>query len=87
VSANVAFHESFGHDRKKKEATMPVIKISGMSCAHCTGSVTKILQATPGISNISVTLDPGQASFDAAPEVNLDQVKDAIRKIGFDPQD
>ncbi|MBE1424924.1 copper chaperone CopZ [Desulfomicrobium macestii] len=66
---------------------MPVIKISGMSCAHCTGSVTKILQATPGISNISVTLDPGQASFDAAPEVNLDQVKDAIRKIGFDPQD
>ncbi|SFJ83916.1 Copper chaperone CopZ [Desulfomicrobium apsheronum] len=56
---------------------MPVIKISGMSCAHCTGSVTKILQTTPGISNISVTLDPGQASFDADPEVNLDQVKDA----------
>jgi copper chaperone CopZ len=49
--------------------------------------VTKLLQATPGISDISVTLTPGQASFDAAPEVNLDQVKEAIRKIGFDPQD
>jgi copper chaperone len=66
---------------------MPVIKISGMSCAHCTGSVTKLLEATPGISNVSVTLTPGQAAFDAAAEVNLDRIKDAIRKIGFDPQD
>lgn len=66
---------------------MPVIKISGMSCAHCTGSVTRLLEATPGISGITVTLTPGQASFDATPEVNLDQVKEAIRKIGFDPQD
>ncbi len=66
---------------------MPLIKISGMSCSHCTGSVTKLLQATPGISNVSVTLTPGQASFDATPEVKLDEVKEAIRKIGFDPQD
>jgi len=49
--------------------------------------VTRLLEATPGISNISVTLTPGQASFDATPEVDLDQVRDAIRKIGFDPQD
>jgi Cu+-exporting ATPase len=49
--------------------------------------VTKLLQATPGISNVSVTLPPGQASFDATSEVKLDQVKEAIRKIGFDPQD
>ena len=66
---------------------MPTIKISGMSCAHCTGSVTKLLASVPGISNVSVTLTPGQASFDATPEVKLDQVKEAIRKIGFDPQD
>lgn len=65
---------------------MPTIKISGMSCSHCTGSVTRLLEATPGISNVSVTLTPGQADFDAAPEVDLDQVRDAIRKIGFDPQ-
>jgi copper chaperone CopZ len=49
--------------------------------------VTKLLQATPGISNVSVTLTPGEAAFDAAPEVNLERIRDAIRKIGFDPQD
>jgi len=69
----------------KKEATMTTIKISGMSCEHCTGSVTKLLQSIPGISNVSVTLTPGQASFTAGPEVDVDSVKDAIRKIGFEP--
>jgi len=66
---------------------MPTIKISGMSCAHCTGSVTKLLSSMPGISNVSVTLTPGQAVFDAADSVDLNAVREAIRKIGFDPED
>jgi copper chaperone CopZ len=70
-----------------KEVSMKTIKISGMSCSHCTGSVTKLLSSIPGISDISVTLDPGQATFDAGPDVDLAAVKDAIRKIGFEPQD
>lgn len=65
---------------------MTIIKISGMSCAHCTGSVTKALQSIPGISEVNVTLDPGQATFTAAPEVDLNQVRAAIRKIGFEPE-
>jgi copper chaperone CopZ len=65
---------------------MPTIKISGMSCSHCTGSVTKLLSSIPGISNVSVTLTPGEATFEAGPEVDLAAVKDAIRKIGFEPQ-
>ncbi len=66
---------------------MPTITIAGMSCAHCTGSVTKLLSSIPGISNVSVTLTPGQASFDATPDVKLDSVREAIRAIGFDPKD
>lgn len=66
---------------------MPTIKISGMSCSHCTGSVTKLLSSMPGITNVSVTLTPGQATFDAAPETDLAAVQEAIRKIGFEPQE
>lgn len=65
---------------------MPTINISGMSCAHCTGSVTKLLASVPGITNVSVTLTPGRATFEATPEVDLEAVKKAIRDIGFDPQ-
>lgn len=66
---------------------MTTIKISGMSCSHCTGSVTKALEEIPGITNIQVTLDPGQASFDAQPDVDLAQVVQTIRNLGFDPED
>lgn len=66
---------------------MPTIIISGMSCAHCTDSVTKLLSSISGITNVSVTLTPGQASFNATEDVNLDSVRQAIRKIGFDPKD
>lgn len=65
---------------------MTTIKISGMSCGHCTGSVTKTLEGIAGLSNVSVILTPGQATFDAAPEVDLNAVREAIRKIGFDPE-
>ncbi len=65
---------------------MTTITISGMSCAHCTGSVATLLGSIPGISDITVTLDPGQATFTAGPEVDMDQVRAAIRKIGFDPE-
>lgn len=64
-----------------------IIKISGMSCAHCTGSVTKLLLSIPGISDVAVTLDPGQARFSATPDVDQDQIRAAIRKIGFEPED
>lgn len=66
---------------------MTTIKISGMSCAHCTGSVATLLRSIPGVSDIAVTLNPGQATFTAAPEVDLDQIRAAIRKIGFDPEE
>ncbi|GAB1410648.1 cation transporter [Desulfovibrionales bacterium] len=64
---------------------MPVLKISGMSCGHCTGSVTKILESFPGISNVQVSLNPGQAAFDATDAVDIHAVREAIRKIGFEP--
>lgn len=64
---------------------MHTIKISGMSCGHCSGSVTKLLESMPGVSAVNVTLNPGQANFEAAPDVDLKAIKDAIRKIGFEP--
>ena len=63
---------------------MPVVKISGMSCGHCTGSVTKTLEAMEGITNVQVSLSPGQATFDAKDDVDLTKVAEAIRGLGFE---
>lgn len=64
---------------------MATIKINGMKCQHCVSSVTKALEAIDGVSNVSVDLDNGEASYAADADVSPDQIRAAIRKIGFEP--
>lgn len=64
------------------ERTMGTIKIKGMSCQHCVGSVKEALEKVDGIENVVVDLESGEAKFDgdAAPE----ELKGAITGIGFE---
>ncbi|MDH5297547.1 MAG: cation transporter [Desulfobulbaceae bacterium] len=63
---------------------MPTVKIKGMRCNHCVGSVTTALAAIDGISNVSVNLDKGEATYDETKPVGTQVIKDAIATIGFD---
>jgi copper chaperone len=42
--------------------------VEGMSCSGCVGSVTRVLKAVPGVSDVAVTLAPPRArvAFDPA---------------------
>ena len=64
---------------------MATIKISGMSCGHCTASVTKALSEIDGITNVQVDLEKGEATYNETKPVDLETVKEAITKIGFVP--
>lgn len=61
---------------------MPTVKISGMKCQHCVGSTRKALEELEGVSNVQIDLDRGEASFDG--DVDIEAVKGAIAKIGFE---
>lgn len=61
---------------------MATVKIRGMSCQHCVASTTKALAELPGISNVKVNLDKGEAHFDG--DIDQQAVKEAIEKIGFE---
>jgi copper chaperone CopZ len=63
---------------------MTSITVKGMTCNHCRMSVTKALEAIPGVSQVNVDLLSGKASFEADPSVDLAAVKKAIEKIGFE---
>lgn len=63
---------------------MDSIKIKGMSCAHCVGSVKKALEDISGLSQVSVNLDKGEASF-TNKDVPREQIRAAINKTGFEP--
>jgi len=62
---------------------MPTIKISGMSCGHCSAAVTKALSAIHGLTEISVDLEKKEASYTERHPVDLAAIKKAITKIGF----
>ncbi|MEW6352025.1 MAG: cation transporter [Thermodesulfobacteriota bacterium] len=63
---------------------METIKIQGMSCKHCVMAVQKALSALNGVTDVSVDLDKGEASFtrDAGTPVSL--LHETIRKEGYE---
>lgn len=61
------------------------LDVQGMTCGGCVASVTRVLKATPGVSDAQVTLQPGTATVTFDPgKVQLPQLKSAIEGAGFD---
>jgi copper chaperone len=69
---------------KKREECMATIKITGMSCQHCVMAVTKSLTGIDGVSNVKVSLEKGEASFDETKPVDMSVIRERIKKAGFD---
>ena len=61
---------------------METVKIKGMSCGHCVNSTKEALEKIPGISNVKVDLEKGEATYQG--DVDIQIIKDAISKIGFE---
>lgn len=61
------------------------LKVGGMTCGGCTASVTRVLKAVPGVAEVDVKLQPGQATvrYDAA-KVAVPALAAAIEGAGYD---
>ncbi len=63
-----------------------VVEIAGMSCQACVKSVTTAIKALPGVGQVDVSLDAGQAVVACDPDlVSVAQLKKAIADAGFEP--
>ena len=60
------------------------IKVKGMSCQHCVASVTKALSGIKGITDVKVSLEKGEATFNEKNPLPDQVIRDAITKIGFE---
>ncbi|OQB14942.1 MAG: Copper chaperone CopZ [Firmicutes bacterium ADurb.Bin193] len=61
------------------------LKVEGMSCSHCVGAVKSALDALPGVSLVSVSLDDGTVTVDYdTTGTGLDEIKDAITEAGYE---
>jgi copper chaperone len=61
------------------------MNVLGMTCGGCVASVTRVLKAVPGVSDVAVTLQPGVASvtFDPA-RTQPPALRAAIEDAGFE---
>jgi len=63
---------------------MTTIKIKGMSCNHCVTTVTKALDNIKGIKNVKVDLAKGEATFIEEKPVDMELIKQQIKKAGYE---
>jgi copper chaperone len=62
-----------------------VIKISGMTCQGCVKSVTRVLAAVPGVTDLEVSLDRGDARFKYdSSKAGQPEFRRAIEDAGFE---
>ena len=61
------------------------MNVRGMTCGGCVASVTRVLKAVPGVTDATVTLQPGAAkvTFDPA-RTGIPALRAAITDAGFD---
>ena len=61
------------------------IKVEGMVCGGCVSSVTKALQAKPGVQGVSASLENGEVSVEFDPAaIQVNALAAAIEAAGFD---
>lgn len=63
---------------------MKKIVLKGMSCGHCAGAVTKTLETTEGIKNVTVNLATGEVTYEDTKGVDAAVIKDKIKKAGYE---
>ena len=57
------------------------LMIEGMSCQHCVASVTKALQAVPGVQSAQVSLDEARAQVSG--DAPLPALLEAVQRAGY----
>jgi copper chaperone CopZ len=60
------------------------ITVKGMSCGHCAATVTKALEALPGVSGVQVDLSSGRVTFANANPVSQEELARAIKAAGYE---
>lgn len=63
---------------------MASITVKGMSCNHCKASVQETLSKLEGVEDVQVDLQSGKVDYKETSPVEVDTLRKAIEKIGFE---
>jgi copper chaperone len=61
------------------------LKISGMTCQGCVRSVTRVLEALPGVEDVAVSLERGEARLRYDPaRTGIPALRKAVEDAGYE---
>jgi copper chaperone CopZ len=64
--------------------TTTTYQITGMTCAHCVGAVSRELSALPGVQGVDVDLGAGTAKVTSDAALPIDAVRNAVDEAGYE---
>ena len=72
------------HHRKKVTMQTEILKVTGMSCGGCVGTIEAALTAVPGVSSATVSLANHEATVQFSEgQTSHEQLQSAIEKAGY----
>ena len=71
---------------RKDTAMTRTLNVTGMMCQHCVAHVTKALEGVAGVSSVSVSLEDGTATVEAAEDVTDEALVAAVVDAGYEAE-
>lgn len=72
-------------ETSKMNENVIVLKVSGMSCGHCSSSVEKGLNAIEGVKDVKVSLETGEAIIEAE-NIDTELLINTVIELGYEAQ-
>jgi copper chaperone CopZ len=60
-----------------------VIRIGGMTCAHCLTRVESALKEVEGVETVKVDLESGRGALESEKPLDDSKIKKAIEEVGY----
>ena len=57
--------------------------VTGMTCDHCSRSVSSEISAVPGVTAVDVDLATGTVTVTSDQPVSTDEVREAVEEAGY----
>lgn len=64
-------------------AVTTVLRVEGMTCAHCERAVTSEVSRVPGVLHVVVDIEEGTVTVEAAEPVDRAELAAAIEEAGY----
>ncbi|MER5436118.1 heavy-metal-associated domain-containing protein [Streptomyces sp. NPDC002588] len=65
-------------------ATTTVYKVSGMTCGHCEGSVSKEISALDGVTAVTAVAKTGEVTVTSTATLDEEAVRAAVDEAGYE---